>query len=284
MIDTTAAFAAPATAAAVGLGYWINRRIRGFLPDDPPGAGRKQHSRPIPLAGIILAPVAITWLCFAHEWWAAAAALTAALIGFVDDRGKEHGRDLGWRPKAAFLFLAAAFAAMAVTDPITDPWRFAATIAFAFVLTNATNFLDNMDGVASSLSAVSLLLVTAAAGPFAAIGFAALGFLFFNWPRPLVFLGDAGAYLLGILLATAVSRAALTDWTALGAVAIQFTDFAQVVLARVVLGVAPWVGDRRHLTHIIHHRGVPKVAIAPLFAALGVLLWFGVRANWYALL
>ena len=36
--------------------------------------------------------------------------------------------------------------------------------------------------------------------------------------------------------------------------------------ARVSLGLPPWVGDRRHLTHIAQNAGVPRIAIAPLFA------------------
>lgn len=276
MID---AVLAPAVAATVAVGYWINHSVVGFLPDDLPSTGRKRHSRSIPLAGILLLPVAITWLSLAREWWVAAAVLIAGLIGFVDDRSKENGPELGWRPKAAFLLVSATLAAMAVTDPLTDPTLFAAVLVFAFVLTNATNFLDNMDGVASGLSAVSLLVVTAGQGPFAAIGFGALGFLLFNWPLPLVFLGDAGAYLLGTTLAVAVSREAVTDWTALLAVTLQLTDFAQVVIARVALGLAPWVGDRRHLTHIIHHLGIPKVTIAPLLAGIGLLVWFGVHGR-----
>lgn len=261
-----AAAAALATVAALAVGYWLNRRVVGWLPDDPPGAARKQHGRPIPLAGVVLLPIAALWLGLAGEWWAAGAAVSAGLVGFVDDRGKEHGADLGWRVKAAVLLVAAALAAAAVEDPVADPWWFAAVAAFVFVITNATNFLDNMDGVACGLSAVSLLVLSGGEGPFAAVAFAAIGFAAFNWPRPLLFLGDAGAYLLGVAVAVAAARAARTDWHALAAVAVQLADFAQVVMARIVLGLAPWVGDRRHLTHIVHHLGVPRVAVAPLFA------------------
>ncbi len=93
-----------------------------------------------------------------------------------------------------------------------------------------------------------------------------------------MFLGDAGAYLLGIVVATAVARASVADYRPLLAVAVQLADFAQVVIARVILGLAPWVGDRRHLTHIVHHVGVPRVVIAPLFAAIAAAIgYYGLR-------
>ena len=47
-------------------------------------------------------------------------------------------------------------------------------------------------------------------------------------------------------------------------------DFVQVVIARIVLAVPPWVGDRRHLTHILQNLGIARVAIAPIFAAVAV--------------
>jgi hypothetical protein len=37
-----------------------------------------------------------------------------------------------------------------------------------------------------------------------------------------------------------------------------------------VLAVPPWVGDRRHLTHILQNLGIARVAIAPIFAAVAV--------------
>ena len=270
--------AALVTAAVLALGYWINRRLRGWLPDDPPGAGRKQHARPIPLAGIVLLPAALGWLSFARLWWLAAAVAIVAVTGFLDDREKEHEREFGWRKKAVLLLIAAGLATMTAIDPVAQPWQFAAALMFVFALTNATNFLDNTDGVACSLSAVSLLWLTSGSGPLAAIGYAALGFLVFNWPRPIVFLGDAGAYLLGLSVAVAVLPAAQQDAPGAAAVAVQLADFTQVVVARMALALPPWVGDRRHLTHIAMNCGLPRLAVAPFFAGLALLAaWAATR-------
>ncbi|MCA8954022.1 MAG: undecaprenyl/decaprenyl-phosphate alpha-N-acetylglucosaminyl 1-phosphate transferase [Planctomycetes bacterium] len=268
------AAAAPAAAAAIAFGDWLNRRVVGWLPDDPPGAGRKRHGRPIPLAGIVLLPIAVLWLALTERWWLVSGSCVAALIGYLDDRGKEHERELGWRTKAIGLTVAAALIAVANVDPQRAPLLFLAVVGFAFVLINAMNFLDNMNGVAAGIAAVSLLASSRGEGPFAAAGYAALGFLPFNWPRARLFLGDAGAYLLGTLAAAAVAHAALRGdgvaWWPLGAVAVPLADFTQVVIARLVLGLPPWVGDRRHLTHILHHAGLPQSWVMPVLALLAL--------------
>ena len=281
MIPTTA-IATVIAGAALGAAVYVNRSVVGWLPDDPPRAGRKQHARPIPLAGIVLLPVVLPWLLWLGEWWLGLATTIAASVGYLDDRGKEHGRDLDWRWKALALGLASLAAAAAATDPWQQPFAFLGITALAFVLCNATNFLDNTDGVCASLSAASLLCLSLGLGSqgqgsqglaaAAVVGFAALGFLPWNWPRPHLFLGDAGAYLLGIVLAAMVGRSAASHPAALFTVAIQLADFVQVVTARIVLGLPPWVGDRRHLTHIAQNCGLPKVAVAPVFAGLAVLI------------
>ena len=77
---------------------------------------------------------------------------------------------------------------------------------------NAVNMLDGQDGLAPGLVAIAgvgLSLLgsggAAAAAPLAAAG-AALGFLPWNHPPARVFLGDAGAYALGVLLAAGSRR------------------------------------------------------------------------------
>jgi UDP-GlcNAc:undecaprenyl-phosphate/decaprenyl-phosphate GlcNAc-1-phosphate transferase len=263
-----AGWAALAGSALFWLGDQVNRRIVGWLPDDPPRPGRKQHARPIPLAGVLLLPAMAPWLVAAKAWWALAALTLAAFTGLVDDRGKEHGTGLDWRWKALGLGLASAAAATACCEPTTQPWYWLALVVFTFALTNATNFLDNTDGVSASLAAVTLLAVSGGHGPAGAAGFAALAFVPWNWPWPRLFLGDAGAYTLGVASALAVGPLLRSDWHALGFVAVQFADLVQVVAARLWLGLPPWVGDRRHLTHIVQNLGLPRVWVAPLFAAL----------------
>lgn len=266
------AWAAASATALLLLGEHCNRRWIGWLPDDPPRPGRKQHLRPIPLAGVLLVPAIAPWLVAGQAFWALAAVLVAAAVGFLDDRGKERERELGWRSKAVGLAVAAAAAATAVVDPFAAPATWLTLVLFAFLLTNAVNFLDNTDGVAASLAAVSLLTASGGSGWAGAAGFAALAFVPWNWPRPRLFLGDAGAYALGVLAAITVGPRFTADWRALAWVAVPVADFVQVVIARCWLALPPWVGDRRHLTHVVQNLGLPRVATAPLFAALALAI------------
>src|SRR5688572_25252377 len=128
------AVAAAASFAALALGVWCNRRIVGWLPDDPPRPGRKQHGRPVPLAGVLLLPAVAPWLIEAQAWWLCGAVALATATGFVDDRGKEKGRDLDWRWKTLGLSAAAACAATFVAPPLEQPWSWLGAAALIFVL------------------------------------------------------------------------------------------------------------------------------------------------------
>jgi UDP-GlcNAc:undecaprenyl-phosphate GlcNAc-1-phosphate transferase len=267
-----AAFAAPAAAAFTALCWLVNRQLFGFLPNDLPRPGRKQHARPVPLAGIALLPMLWPWLGAGGHWWLLLGTGAVAWLGFADDWRKERGGDLDWRVKALVLMLGAALAANDAVDAFAEPGRFALAMALAFVLANATNFLDNTDGVATALSAVSLLSASGGDGALAAAGFAALGFLPWNWPRPVLFLGDAGAYMLGLCGGDLLAQRLPQGLPALLPFAVQFADFAQVVTARLVLGTPPWVGDRRHLTHVLQNLGLPRALTAPAFAIAAALL------------
>lgn len=275
--------------ATVAIGDACNRRVIGWLPDDPPGPGRKVHARPVPLAGVLIVPTILAWCLADRAWLPLAAIVIATATGFEDDRRKERAGPLDkggvdWRIKALGLAIAAGLIAATAADPRTDPGYFAIAFCLTFVLTNATNFLDNMDGVATSLAA-SMLLCLGLGKPTAswipAAGYAALGFLPWNWPRPRLFLGDGGAYALGLCASYAIVHTMRAQPLLLLAVAIPLVDFAQVVLARLWLALPPWVGDRRHLTHVVNNVGVKKVIVAPLFAAvatgLGVV---ALRGGW----
>ena len=86
-------------------------------------------------------------------------------------------------------------------------------------ITNAVNFLDNMDGLAAgivSISSFAIFVVAYTTGQFwlgylsmALVG-AAAGFLVFNLRKAHVFMGDSGSTFLGFTLA---SLAVMTEWS-----------------------------------------------------------------------
>lgn len=84
------------------------------------------------------------------------------------------------------------------------------TVAWVIAITNAVNLLDNMDGLAAGVSAAAALTffgIAASRGEFLvgsfalAVAGASIGFLRHNLPPATIFLGDAGALMLGFLLA-----------------------------------------------------------------------------------
>lgn len=272
-----------AALAALGLlaaAWLVHTRVRGFLPDDPPGPGRKAHGRPIAMAGFVPGAVSAVVLLRADRPWLAAAVAAAVLVGTADDVLKYRGRDgLGVRWKLLGLLGSSAAIAWATDLPLGAALL---AFAFAFVVTNACNFLDNQNGVAATLGGLGLLIVGRGDldHPATALGATWLAFLPFNWPTARMFLGDSGALGLGAGLAGLALSAARTgtgiDWcAAILPASILLLDFVQVVSARVLLGYAPWKGDRRHLTHVLLNHGVPAWALAPGLGLLALLLGVG---------
>lgn len=283
------------TALAVHTALAIHTRLRGWLPEDAPTpTGRKKHTRVTPLVGFVpgLTTAAVLWVYSPFTWLAGAVVLATA-VGLFDDLQKTGARDgMRWQWKGVGLLLAAALGAWSIatahgTDPAVDvDWLTLATLVAAlFVAANAVNFLDNADGVAALTASVGLAFLwwtgdadtTRVALLCAGVW---LGFLTINWPRTRAFLGDGGALPLGLALGALACQAALQPAALTSAVdgltiawdraflpaALFYADFIQVVVARLIIGRPPWVGDRRHLTHIAEYLGVPNRLLAPLFA------------------
>lgn len=215
-------------------------------------------------------------------------------VGLIDDR----------RPLNPFVKLGVmALATLAVVLPFRDmrlltmldayvggSWlSLLVTILWFLAVTNAMNFIDNMDGLCASVATVaaSFFLVTAFLNAqwFIAmmlvllIG-ALLGFLVFNFPRPggaLIFMGDGGSLIVGFLLAFLTVRTTyFTDpahalpgaistpnsgaWYAvfmpLCVLAVPLYDLSSVTLIRLSQGKSPFVGDQQHFSHRLRARGL----------------------------
>lgn len=174
-------------------------------------------------------------------------------------------------------------------------------------LTNSLNMLDNMDGLAGGVSlAIGAMLVgcgwawsAGLPGPWtvffvpAIVGTTA-SFLWFNKPPARLFMGDAGSYPLGFLLAicgmatlllpVVAADAAEATRPALGAAgavlgllclfAVPLYDTASVVVLRLRAGTSPFHPDHRHLSHRLAALGLSpgrvSAAVAVLAAATGL--------------
>ena len=122
---------------------------------------------------------------------------------------------------------------------------------------NAVNMVDGQDGLAAGLGAVAALGL---AGVLASTGFAdalplalggaLLGFLVWNRPPARVFLGDGGAYAVGVLLAASAAQASNAGWHGVLAAGACLGVFAYELVSTIVRRLASSSstvrGDRDH--------------------------------------
>lgn len=274
----------------------------GFV--DKPGH-RKIHARPKPLGGgvaifwafalpvavVLLAaqvfhPQSVTWadslggvnLRSPLAWAILGCALGIHLLGLIDDR-----RALGPYIKlAAQLAIAAVpvvgfdLRILTVLGPVASVIL---TILWITAITNAFNFLDNMDGLSAGVAAVCTVafLVTAlsigqwfVAANLALLLGALLGFLCFNFPPASIFMGDSGSLVIGFLLGILTVRTTFlpaqtplaAGWYSLFApvivLALPLYDLIVVSIIRISKGKSPFVGDTNHFSHRLVARGMSR--------------------------
>lgn len=246
------------------------------------------------------------------------------VLGLIDDR-----KPLGPWSKLAIMALPAAAVVglspdtrlLTLLDPaVGGAWlSMVVTVLWFLVVTNAMNFMDNMDGLSAGAAAIAGACFLAAtlingqwfvAACLALLVGSCLGFLVFNAPRPggaKIFMGDGGSLVLGFLLAflttrttyipaeTAAGEAGFTSgpWYALFmplvVLAIPLYDFTSVVAIRLSQGRSPFVGDLQHFSHRLVDRGLPRPAavlvIHGLTAITGISgIALGALLPWQALL
>jgi UDP-GlcNAc:undecaprenyl-phosphate GlcNAc-1-phosphate transferase len=240
------------------------------------------------------------------------------VLGLIDDR-----RPMGPGVKLAVMGLPAVVAATALGTRLLDldvlrdlaggvpVVSIAVSVLWFVAVTNAMNFIDNMDGCAGGVGAIAAAGLGGAAllsGQWfvaslaAVLAGACLGFLIHNYPRARLFMGDGGSLVLGFLLAFLAARVTYiphhqvsfvtpsgvretalvssTPWYALlmpvCALGVPLYDFASVTLLRLRQGKSPFRGDLQHLSHRLVKRGLTKpVAAAVIWAFTGVCAALG---------
>jgi len=199
-------------------------------------------------------------------------ALAMVVLGCWDDKHE-------LRPAAKFggqLSIALLVAAAGVRITLFVPsalFSYVITVVWILTVTNALNFMDNMNGLCAGLGAIGaawFAIIAAAAGQYlvaliALVGAGALlGFLPYNFPQASAFLGDAGSHLVGYLLAvlsilphfySRKNPEMLSVLKPLLVLAVPLVDLVWVVLLRSRLGRPFYVGDNNHLSHRLVRRG-----------------------------
>ena len=286
--------------ASIWLAHWSG------LTDGPDG-GRKVQDRPIPKLGgiavalaftvVFLTAVGLSGEITAFQLLASVLlpALIVAGLGFIDDV-----RSLNpWiRLVAQTLLALLVWLTGTQIGLFGIAWLDAlVTVLWVVGLTNAMNLLDNADGLAASTALVASLgagLVAVIYGQFFVGGLAfalagtAAGFLWHNWAPATVYLGDAGAYFLGFLLAVVTLRlrpvGVALPWSALIPVLlvlVPILDTAFVVVRRVAAGRHPFTPGRDHLSHVLMDRGLSvRQSVAVLQMVLLVSVVGAVAMAW----
>src|SRR5207253_6218535 len=118
----------------------------------------------------------------------------------------------------SFLVIAFDMRALTALDSMMHLGRWPSvvlTVLWITAITNAFNFLDNMDGLSAGVAAVctTAFLVTAlsieqwfVAASLALLLGTLLGFLCFNFAPATIFMGDSGSLLIGLILGTLTVR------------------------------------------------------------------------------
>lgn len=274
-----AAFAAATVVSIVlvSISITVGKRVGAV---DGPDGKRKHQQHPIPrLGGIAVAlTFSVAFIILAALIGDAGAvalalsvlipALGVAVVGFIDDL-----RTLGpWiRLSSIAVFALIVWWSGTRIEFTQYEWLNAViTVLWIVGITNAMNLLDNADGLAAStvlVASIGVGIIAALYGQFLvgglsfALAGAALGFLWHNWHPASVYLGDAGAYFLGFLLAVVAMRlrpvGLSLPWSAFIPVLLLLVPIADtvfVVVRRLVEGRHPFTPGRDHLSHVLMDR------------------------------
>ncbi len=219
--------------------------------------------------------------------------LLMLLLGMADDRF-ELSPPLKFGAQAAIVYALWLGGVRIHTLPFSSgtqnlqDWQsLALTLFWVLGLTNGVNLIDGVDGLAAGVCAIgagSLCLIELNKGATwspvaaAAVCGASIGFLRYNSHPARIFLGDAGALLLGFWLATiavaaaAKTAAATTLALPLLVMGVPVLDTLWAVVRRTLAGQPLWRADRGHLHHRLLARGLsPQKTVLLIYAISAAL-------------
>jgi UDP-GlcNAc:undecaprenyl-phosphate GlcNAc-1-phosphate transferase len=276
---------------------------------DRPNSTHKSHKRAVPYLGgvaIIIGVITVSYSASlvsqftSSTFWLATSvlgpALLLGLIGLWDDI-----RNLPPLPRFIAQTLAGVFIAgiLLITDNIGNPTGSSIvdsiiTVVWIIGICNSINFFDNLDGGAAGTVAISSIALAylalngdqyfIAALSVVTAG-STLGFLVWNKSPAKIYMGDAGALFLGVLLATLTVRFEPNAQTQIGSfltpvflLAIPILDTTVAVLSRIRRHLSPFQGGQDHLSHRLIRSGLSRKtsaiilwSLSGLFAAVAVL-------------
>jgi UDP-GlcNAc:undecaprenyl-phosphate GlcNAc-1-phosphate transferase len=313
--------------ALTGLLTWPVRALAIRLGAmDAPNLARKTQTEPVPYLGGVAIALGITIVSFAAVFVGGDAlgqdngqlkdlALTVLLpglllgaMGLFDDL-----RSLSPWPRLIAQTLVGTVVAFVIVNSGTIGTPFgnggngdsgswintAVTIFWIVGICNSINFFDNLDGAASGAVAIAALgvffiafdrgqeLVSALS---IVIAGATIGFLMWNKSPAKIYMGDAGALFLGIIISVATIRlnpGITPTWQSLAIpvmlLAVPLLDTCVAVFSRLARGLSPLTGGKDHLSHRLVRGGLTRpMAAISLWSASGICALFALGVYFFA--
>ena len=283
-----------------------------------PKRNRDVHTEPVPLLGgtaiIISFGIAVflnylinsNFIVTIEVIGLAAGIIIVTVMGILDDI-----YDLKPIVKAAFQFVA-AITTVAISGSkiayftnlgsknnliyLPEIISFIATVLWIFMLTNAFNIIDGLDGLTTGttiICSLTLFFVTfvrpdsGLVGEYIpilliALSGAAAGFLPFNFNPAKLYLGETGAAFLGFCIAvisiqgTMKAHAAIAVFIPLIAMGLPILDISLAYFRRIIMKKPIAVGDKDHIHHRLMKMGLSQKKTVLILYFIDII--FGVTA------
>lgn len=222
------------------------------------------------------------WSRMGDVWGLILSATVLFFLGLRDDQ-----RGVSPWIRLFIEFLVATFVVYGLNFRLTAyiglPWLTGClSVIWIVGVINAFNMLDNMDGLSGGVAAIIaasmsvVMLTTPDPGTTQPQVFVAIlllitfgsisGFLVHNRPPAKIFMGDAGSYLVGFLIAVSMLMATYAGnetkphavLAPLCAMAVPLYDMVTVLWIRIREGRSLFVGDRSHFSHRLVELGLSR--------------------------
>ena len=256
---------------------------------DLPNSDHKSHAEPIPYLGgvaIVIGVIGVSYAALLAKEYSLknialatsvlGPALILALVGLWDDI-----KNLRPLPRLVVQSTVGVFTAILLIKthtvglPTGHVWLDGLiTLVWIVGICNSINFFDNVDGGAAGTIAISsgaLAYLGYSGGQYfvaalsAVVAGATIGFLIWNKSPARIYMGDAGALFLGVLMATLTIRFhphADTKWTSFSTkillLAIPILDTSVAVTSRLIRNSSPFQGGLDHLSHRLVRAGLTR--------------------------
>ena len=256
---------------------------------DLPNMERKTQKEPVPYlggVGIALSIIIVTYgAIFYSDYTKTTFPLVTYLLlpavfmgamGLVDDlRGLQPMPRLIFQTIVAVIVSVVLIQTNTIGTPLDNTFLVQIIVVLWIVgLCNSINFFDNLDGGAAGTVAVSTLGITLIAFGqgqelIAALAVvtagATIGFLLWNKSPAKIYMGDAGALFLGIIVSVLTIRlnpGINPLWNSIALLpmllAVPILDTCIAVFSRIKRGISPFTGGKDHLSHRLMRKGFSK--------------------------